>query len=239
MSTAEPTIDVAGLARGFGDRLVVHGVNLRIEAGQIVGLVGANGGGKTTTLRMLAGLLRPTEGGGTVLGQDVMRPETAARQRIGYMAQSLALYSELTVAENLKFRAGVWCGGERGAAMAIERYGLADVAGARVSELSGGWARRAQFVASVLHAPDLLLLDEPTAGLDVRTCRDLWKWIGEQASRGCAVLVSTHDLHEAEQCPLILHFRNGQVEGPLPPRQFLARTGSPSLAAAVLAESGG
>lgn len=238
MPTPEPAVDVAGLGRRFGDHLVIEGVTLRIGAGEIVGLVGANGGGKTTTLRMLAGLLKPTKGGGRVLGRDVMRPEAAARQRIGYMAQALALYPELTVAENLRFRADVLCGDGARAAIAIERHGLAEVAASRIAELSGGWARRVQFAASVIHAPDLLLLDEPTAGLDVRTRRDLWQWIGEQASRGCAVLVSTHDLHEAEQCPLILHYRGGQVEGPLAPRQFLARSGSPSLEAAVLAESG-
>lgn len=237
MSTPELAIDVQGLGHRFGGRQAVSGVTLRIAAGEIVGLVGANGGGKTTTLRMLAGLLSPIEGTGTVLGQDVMRPETAARQRIGYMAQSLALYPELTVAENLGFRAEVLNISRLDVGAAIEHYGLVGVAGARVSELSGGWARRVQFAASVIHAPDLLLLDEPTAGLDVRTRRDLWRWIGEQAAEGCAVLVSTHDLHEAEQCPLILRFHNGQVEGPLPPRQFLARTGAPSLEAAFLADS--
>ena len=240
MSTAEPVIDVSGLSRRFGGRLAVSGVTLRIGRGEIVGLVGANGGGKTTTLRMLAGLLRPSDGSGTVLGGDVMRPGKIPRSRIGYMTQSIALYPELTVAENLHFRAQVASGGEPGAeANVAAQYGLADVLHARISELSGGWARRVQFAASVLHRPALLLLDEPTAGLDARTRRDMWRWIVDLAATGCTVLISTHDMHEAEQCPQILHFREGTVEGPLAPQQLIERNRATSLEAAVIAEAGG
>lgn len=240
MSTAEQVIQVSGLSRRFGARLAVSGVTLQIGSGEIVGLVGANGGGKTTTLRMLAGLLQPSGGEGIVLGGDVMRPLQARRGRIGYMTQSLALYPDLTVAENLRFRALVTCGGDPGAEAEVAgHYGLTDVLPTRVSELSGGWARRVQFAASVIHRPALLLLDEPTAGLDARTRRDMWRWIAELAASGCAVLVSTHDMHEAEQCPLILHFREGRVEGPITPQRLIERNRAATLEGAVIAEAGG
>ena len=238
MSTAEPVIEVRDLSRRFGARMAVAGVTLKIGAGDVVGLVGANGGGKTTTLRMLAGLLRPSGGSGTVMGADVFCPDQAQRRRIGYMTQSLALYPELTVSENLRFRAEVTCGGDRQAEQhVIEKYGLGDRLGSGVSELSGGWARRVQFAASVIHRPALLLLDEPTAGLDALTRRDMWNWIAELAASGCCVLVSTHDMHEAEQCPLILHFREGRVEGPLSPGTLIARNRASTLEAAVIAEA--
>jgi ABC-2 type transport system ATP-binding protein len=239
MSTAEPVIEVAGLSRRYGARMAVEGVTLNIGAGDVVGLVGANGGGKTTTLRMLAGLLEPSGGSGTVLGTDVLRPERAQRHRIGYMSQPLALYPELTVAENLHFRAEVACGGDsRAAGQVARKYGLGDRLGSRLAELSGGWARRVQFAASVIHQPALLLLDEPTAGLDARTRRDMWGWIAELAALGCGVVVSTHDMHEAEQCPLILHFRDGRVEGPLSPRELIERNRASTLEEAVIAEAG-
>ena len=238
MSTADPVIAVTGLSRTFGGRTVVRDVAMRVGRGEVVGLVGANGGGKTTTLRMLAGLLRPTKGSGIVLGADVTRPGQAKRQQIGYMTQSLALYPELTVSENLRFRARALCGGNRAAqAAVVEDYGLTPVLSARVAELSGGWARRVQVAATVIHRPALLLLDEPTAGLDAKTRRDMWGWIAGLAAGGSTVLVSTHDLHEAEHCPLITHFRDGQAEGPFPPAAFAQRTGAATLEAAIIAEA--
>lgn len=239
MSTVEPVIDVCGLTRRHGSRLVVSGITLRIAAGEIVGLVGANGGGKTTTLRMLAGLLQPSSGSGTVLGSDVMQPQRAQRSRIGYMTQALALYPELTVAENLRFRVEVMCGGDPDAvARVVEQYGIAEVLDTRIAELSGGWARRVQFAASVINRPALLLLDEPTAGLDACTRRDMWRWITALAAYGSTVLVSTHDLREAEQCPLILHFCDGRIEGPLAPQRLMERNHAVTLEDAVIAESG-
>ncbi len=239
MSTADPVIDVTGLSRSFGGRPAVRGISMRLGRGEVVGLVGANGGGKTTTLRMLAGLLHPTEGRGTVLGADVTRPSQANHKQIGYMTQSLALYPELTVAENLAFRARVLCGGDQAAQVAVvDNFALASVLSARVSELSGGWARRVQFAASVIHRPALLLLDEPTAGLDARTRQDMWGWIAGLAAGGSTILVSTHDLHEAERCPLIVHFRDGEAEGPFTPETFAQRSGAATLEAAIIAEAG-
>lgn len=236
MPTADPVIAVAGLSRDFDGREVVRDVSIVAQPGQIIGLVGANGGGKTTTLRMLAGLLRPTGGSGTVLGADVTRPGQARRQQIGYMTQSLALYCELTVAENLSFRARIVRGCDP--AELAETYGLATVMSKRVGELSGGWARRVQFAASVIHRPALLLLDEPTAGLDASTRQHMWGWIAALAAGGSTVVISTHDLHEAERCPLIVHFHDGQAEGPFPPETLIRRSGTASLEAAIIAEAG-
>jgi ABC-2 type transport system ATP-binding protein len=239
MAMADPVIDVAGLSRSFGGRVVVRDIAMRIDQGQVIGLVGANGGGKTTTLRMLAGLLRPSSGSGTVLGADITRPGEARRRQIGYMTQSLALYPELTVAENLGFRARIQCGGKLDAVSDVaDNYGLAHVMSARVSTLSGGWARRVQFAATVIHRPVLLLLDEPTAGLDAKTRQDMWSWIAELAASGSSVVISTHDLHEAERCPLIIHFRGGQAEGPLSPDCLKQRSGAASLEEAIIAEAG-
>lgn len=240
MSTHEPVIDVAGLARRFGARKAVSGITMRVRPGEVVGLVGANGGGKTTTLRMLAGLLKPSAGNGSVLGADVLRPQRIPRHRIGYMTQSLALYPELTVAENLRFRANVLCAGDSQAInRVVENYRLADVLASRVAQISGGWARRVQFAASVMHSPDLLLLDEPTAGLDARTRRDMWRWISQLALSGSSILISTHDMAEAELCPRILHYREGLVDGLQSPAQMMAHSGAASLEAAVIAEAGG
>jgi ABC-2 type transport system ATP-binding protein len=238
MSTADPVIAVTGLSRSFGGRTAVRDVSMQLSPGEVVGLVGANGGGKTTTLRMIAGLLRPTGGSGMVLGADVGLPRKASRHRIGYMTQSLALYPELTVAENLRFRARALCGGNRAAqAAVVEDYGLTPVLSARVAELSGGWTRRVQFAATVIHRPALLLLDEPTAGLDAKTRHDMWGWISGLAAGGSTILVSTHDLHEAERCPLIIHFRDGQAEGPFPPETLIRRSGTNTLEAAIIAEA--
>lgn len=218
----------------FGGQVAVEGVSLSLGPGDIVGLVGANGGGKTTTLRMIAGLLRPTGGCGQVLGCDVTRP-ARDKARIGYMTQTLALYPELSVRENLMFRANI--GADRRASIReiAARHGLDRVVDQRVGTLSGGWARRVQFAASVLHGPDLLLLDEPTAGLDSITRRDMWAWIEVLAAEGRAILVSTHDLGEAERCPAILHFRGGVAEGPLSPRALMDRFAARTLEEAIMA----
>jgi ABC-type multidrug transport system ATPase subunit len=237
ISMAEPLIDVAGLAKSCGSRTVVRDVTLRLMPGAIVGLVGANGGGKTTTLRMLAGLLRPDQGSGTVLGDDIRRPGAARRARIGYMPQRLSLYPELTVAENLRFRAEVH--GLRDAkgnvAATAARWGLDPVLATRFERLSGGWGRRVQFAATLLHTPPLLLLDEPTAGLDVVTRTDIWRGLIELTGRGHGVVIATHDLAEAERCPMILHYRDGLVEGPVMPASLIEKTGAATLDAAVAA----
>ena len=234
---AEPLIDVVELAKAYGKRTVVRGVSLRLEPGQIVGLVGANGGGKTTTLRMLAGLLRPDTGSGRVLGEDVVARSRRRRGEIGYMPQRLSLYPELSVAENLRFRVRAH-GLDRTRmrlAEAVERWGLGTVRNTRFDRLSGGWGRRVQFAATMLSDPRLLLLDEPTAGLDVVTRQDIWRWLEALAAQGCGIVIGTHDLAEAARCPLILHYAAGGAHSPVAPAALIADSGSDSLEAAVAA----
>ncbi|MGY2732738.1 ABC transporter ATP-binding protein [Sphingomonas sp. UYP23] len=224
-------IVVSELGKRYGATWAVRGVSFTLQPGAMLGLVGANGGGKTTTLRMLAGLVRPDTGQGHVLGHDIGRPSTALRSNIGYMSQKLSLYPELSVAENLAFRAAVLRLPDRPTAIAraAERYGLGGVLATRFDRLSGGWARRAQFAAVTLGDPPLLLLDEPTAGLDVATRRAIWGWLGEFAAAGHCVIVSTHDLIEAERCPTLLHYAEGCAEGPMTPADFVASAGGGDL----------
>jgi ABC-2 type transport system ATP-binding protein len=206
-------IDVAGLGKRYGTRTVVQDVTMRVDRGGLIALVGANGGGKTTTLRMLAGLLRPDVGSGRVLGNDVRHPRRAQRASTGYMAQRIALYPELSVMENLQFRAGAQQvpNAPKRIAETLQTYGLQRIAHTRVDQLSGGWARRAQFAATLLHRPALLLLDEPTAGLDVVTRRDIWAWLDILAAAGHGIVISTHDLVEAQRCSTLLFYNDGAV----------------------------
>lgn len=231
-----PFVDVRDLAKVFGKRQVVRDVTIRIGAGDLLGLVGANGGGKTTTLRMVAGLALPDAGRGTVLGVEIGSGRID-RRRIGYMSQRLALYPELTVLENLRFHARMQGLPRRSVSDALARYGLDAVASDRFGVLSGGWARRVQFVTSVLHRPPLLLLDEPTAGLDVVTRSAIWRWMAQFAADGSAVVVSTHDLTEAERLPQILLYRDGQAAPQTTPTAIIDAAGSHSLEAAVLAQA--
>lgn len=233
---AEAVIDVSGLTKSFDGREVVHDVSIRTAPGDLLGLVGANGGGKTTTLRMLAGLVLPDGGDGTVLGAAI-RAGRIDRNRIGYMSQRLALYPELTVIENLRFHARVHDLPRSAIDDGIARYGLEAIAARRFGILSGGWARRVQFAASVLHSPALLLLDEPTAGLDVITRAAIWGWITRFADQGGAVVVSTHDLAEAGQLPQIMLYAYGHAGAQTTPAAIIGAAGSNSLEAAVLEQA--
>lgn len=237
MTIAEHVVDVTGLAKDYAGRRVIEDVTLTLAPGEMIGLVGANGGGKTTTLRMLASLLRPDAGSGTVHGLPL--GDRRLRYDIGYMTQRPALYPDLDVIENLRFRAAAH-GVARPAdciAEVAENYGITDVLRTRVSALSGGWVRRVQFAATMIHAPRLLLLDEPTAGLDAATRRDIWGWLAALATEGCSIVVSTHDLVEAERCPAILHYHDGRAEGPLSPATLIAQSGQPTLEAAIVAQA--
>lgn len=211
---------------------------MRLEPGGMIGLVGANGGGKTTSLRMLAGLLRPDAGSGRVLGADIVSGRIA-RGRIGYMVQRTTLAPELTVSQSLRFHADMYgvAGKQARLAECIGRYGLEPVLAQRIATLSGGWARRVQFAATLLHEPELLLLDEPTAGIDAGTRHLIWEWLHRLAAGGCAIVVSTHDLAEAERCPHVVLYDGGVAEGPIDPASLIARTGTRSLEQAVLART--
>jgi ABC-type multidrug transport system ATPase subunit len=206
-------IDVRDLHKSYGPRKVVDGLTLAVRAGEICGFLGANGSGKTTTIRMLCGLVRPDGGGGTCLGLDILRDAPRIRLQVGYMTQRFSFYEDLTVAENLDFVAAVYDLDNRREAVAaiVERMGLADRADQLAGELSGGWKQRLALAACVLHKPKLLLLDEPTAGVDAKARREFWDLIHDMAADGLTVLVSTHYMDEAERCARIVYLSDGKL----------------------------
>ena len=210
---APSLIAVAGLGKRYGRHIALADLSLVLRAGEIVGLVGPNGSGKTTALRLLAGLLRPDEGGGVVLGFDLRRGAAEIRAQVGYMAQRLSLYAELSVIENLRFRAEVYgladaCAVAEATATAFD---LTRHRSSRAGALSGGWARRLQLAAALVHAPRVVLLDEPTSGLDAAARDDLWRRIGALAAGGAGVVVSTHDSAETARCSRLAAFADGRV----------------------------
>ena len=210
---AGTVIDVHGLRKSFGARKVVEDLDLTVAAGEICGFLGANGSGKTTTIRMLCGLLTPDGGQGTCLGMDIIRDAPRIRRQIGYMTQRFSFYEDLTVFENLDFVASVYEMADRAAAVAriMTRMGLVDRAGQLAGQLSGGWKQRLALAACVLHEPKLLLLDEPTAGVDAQARREFWDLIHDMAGEGLTTLVSTHYMDEAERCNRILYLSNGKI----------------------------
>jgi ABC-2 type transport system ATP-binding protein len=210
---ADPAVDVRGLTKRFGERMAVDGLSIRLARGRICGFLGPNGSGKTTTIRMLCGLLTPDAGEGTCLGFDIRRESRRIKLRVGYMTQRFGLYDDLTIEENLRFVARVY-GMPRvkeAAAQAIERLGLADRRTQLAGTLSGGWKQRMALAACLLHEPQLLLLDEPTAGVDPKARRDFWAHIHQLADAGMTVLVSTHYMDEAERCHQIAYISFGRL----------------------------
>jgi ABC-2 type transport system ATP-binding protein len=210
---APPVIAVRGLTKRFGSKTVVDGVDLQVARGQIYGFLGPNGSGKTTTIRMLCGLLVPDAGEGTCLGHDIRTESWAIKQRVGYMTQRFSLYEDLTIRENLDFVARLYGLRRRRAEVtaALERLGLAERQHQLAGTLSGGWKQRLALAACILHAPDLLLLDEPTAGVDPKARRAFWDEIHELAAGGMTVLVSTHYMDEAERCHRIAYLAYGRL----------------------------
>ena len=206
-------IDVRDLRKSFGDLKVVEGLSLQVARGEICGFLGANGSGKTTTIRMLCGLLAPDGGSGTCIGYDILRQAHDIRRQVGYMTQRFSLYDDLTVFENLDFVAALFEMPNRRAAVAemIERMGLGDRRNQLAGQLSGGWKQRLALAACVLHQPKLLLLDEPTAGVDVKARREFWDLIHDMAVDGLTTLVSTHYMDEAERCGRIVYLAQGRI----------------------------
>jgi ABC-type multidrug transport system ATPase subunit len=206
-------IDVSGLCKSFGDLKVVDGLSLQVAKGEICGFLGANGSGKTTTIRMLCGLLAPDGGSGQCIGYDIIRQAHEIRREVGYMTQRFSLYGDLTVFENLDFVARVFEMKNRRAAVAaiIDRMGFKDRRGQLAGQLSGGWKQRLALAACVLHEPRLLLLDEPTAGVDVKARREFWDLIHDMAADGLTTLVSTHYMDEAERCGRIVYLAQGRI----------------------------
>ncbi|GEC90217.1 MULTISPECIES: ABC transporter ATP-binding protein [Brevibacillus] len=221
------------LTKRFGDRVAVNSLTLTVPRGSIYGFLGPNGSGKSTTIRMLCGLLTPTTGKGTVLGFDVMTQSEEIKQRIGYMSQKFSLYEDLTVEENLDFYAGVYRLGaaerkERKAEL-IEMAGLTGREKQLAGSLSGGWKQRLALSCALLHKPELLILDEPTAGVDPVSRRIFWDVIHELAKQGITVLVTTHYMDEAQTCDWIgfIFFGNLLAEGT--PQALIDRMGAGNL----------
>jgi ABC-2 type transport system ATP-binding protein len=206
-------IDVTGLNKSFGDKHVVQDLAIQVAEGRICGFLGPNGSGKTTTLRMLCGLLTPDSGQGTCLGFDLITQAEEIKRRTGYMTQRFSLYDDLSIAENLEFIARVYSLDRRRERVdqALERLGLSARRAQLAGTLSGGWKQRLALAAATLHDPQLLLLDEPTAGVDPKARRTFWDEIHELAGRGLTVLVSTHYMDEAERCHEIAYISYGRL----------------------------
>ncbi|AYG96428.1 ABC transporter ATP-binding protein [Brevundimonas naejangsanensis] len=206
-------IDVRGLNKSFGDKHVVRDVTIAVDEGRITGFLGPNGSGKTTTLRLLCGLLTPDSGEGEVLGLNFRTESAGIKRQTGYMTQRFSLYDDMTISENLTFVARVYGLDDRAGRVdrALARLGLADRRHQLAGALSGGWKQRLALAAATLHEPRLLLLDEPTAGVDPKARREFWDEIHELAAAGLTVLVSTHYMDEAERCHDIGYILHGEL----------------------------
>ena len=212
-ATASPdiAIEVEGLTKSFGNRTVVRNLSMRVKRGEIYGFLGPNGSGKTTTIRMLCGLLTPDEGRGSCLGYDIRTEADEIKRHVGYMTQRFSLYQDLSVRENLEFVARLYgvAHPARAAREMIKRLGLKGREEQLAGELSGGWKQRLALGACTLPSPQLLLLDEPTAGVDPKARREFWNEIHALAADGLTVLVSTHYMDEAERCHEIAYIAYG------------------------------
>ncbi len=211
--TPEIAIDVRGLTKAFDGKEVVRDLSLQVRRGEIYGFLGPNGSGKTTTLRMICGLLTPDGGHGTALGHDILTERDEIKRRVGYMTQRFSLYQDLSIKENLEFVARVYGVPNpiQAAREAIERLGLRGRETQLAGTLSGGWKQRLALGACILPRPELLLLDEPTAGVDPKARREFWAEIHKLASNGMTVLVSTHYMDEAERCHEIAYVAYGKL----------------------------
>ncbi|MEO5758977.1 MAG: ABC transporter ATP-binding protein, partial [Mesorhizobium sp.] len=206
-------IDVHGLVKRFGDKTVVDHVTMTVAEGEIVGFLGPNGSGKTTTIRIMCGLLTPDEGEGTVLGFNIRTESLRIKREVGYMTQKFSFYEDLTIGENLEFVARLYQlkpVGEH-VARTLEELGLTSRRNQLAGTLSGGWKQRLALAACIMHKPKLLLLDEPTAGVDPKARREFWDEIHRLARGGLTVLVSTHYMDEAERCHRISYISYGKM----------------------------
>ena len=227
MQGGEFVIDVHDLTKRFGEIIAVNALTLQVERGEIYGFLGPNGSGKTTAIRLLCGLLKPSAGSGTCLGYDILTQSSEIKRQVGYMTQRFSLYEDLSVGENLDFVARLYEVADRRQAVdvSLERLGLADRRQQLAGSLSGGWKQRLALAACLLHRPQLLLLDEPTAGVDPKARRDFWDEIHLLAAAGVTVLVSTHYMDEAERCHQLAYIAYGRllVHGTV--QEIIARSG--------------
>jgi len=210
---ADLAIDVRGMTKRFGALTAVHRVDLQVRAGEICGFLGPNGSGKTTFIRMLCGLLRADEGSGVCLGYDVLRQSEAIKRQVGYMTQRFSFYEDLSIRENLDFVARMYAVPQRREAVrqSLDRLGLTARRDQLAGTLSGGWKQRLALAACLIHSPRLLLLDEPTAGVDPKARRDFWEEIHQLAGQGLTFLIATHYMDEAERCHRLAFILNGNL----------------------------
>jgi ABC-2 type transport system ATP-binding protein len=213
MSSGELAIDVTGVTKRFGSRTVVNGIDLQVRNGEIYGFLGPNGSGKTTFIRMLCGLLTPDAGSGTCLGYDILKDQALIKREVGYMTQRFSYYEDLSIRENLDFIARIYGLPNRVAAVqeSLERLGLQNRSGQLAGELSGGWKQRLALAACLIHKPRLLLLDEPTAGVDPKARREFWDELHRLSTEGITVLITTHYMDEAERCHQIACLAYGNL----------------------------
>ncbi|WP_426191909.1 ABC transporter ATP-binding protein [Massilia sp. DWR3-1-1] len=225
MSADDIVIDVRGLSKRFGGKLAVDNLDLQVARGRIHGFLGPNGSGKTTTIRMLCGLLTPDAGSGSCLGFDIGRQAPSIKRQVGYMTQRFGLYDDLSIAENLDFIGRMYAiAGRRARVEAtLVELGLASRRAQLAGSLSGGWKQRLALAACLLHRPRLLLLDEPTAGVDPKARRQFWDQLHALAGQGMTVLVSTHYMDEAQRCHGLAYIANGKLLAQGSPAQLVAQ----------------
>ena len=231
VSSTTLAIDVKGLSKHYGDRAVVDNVDIQVGTGRICGFLGPNGSGKTTSIRMLCGLLTPDAGSGTCLGMDIITQAAEIKRQVGYMTQKFGLYDDLSIRENLDFIARLFEMPNRQQAVdqALEQLGLATRQKQLAGSLSGGWKQRLALAACMIHQPRLLLLDEPTAGVDPKARRDFWDQIHRLADEGMTVLVSTHYMDEAERCHELVYIAYGKVLAKGTAQEIVKQAGATDL----------
>jgi len=218
-----PTIiEAQRLSRRFGEITAVDGIDLSIPKGEIFGLLGPNAAGKSTTIRLLSGILGLDDGKATILGYDLGSQREKIKERIGYVAQFFALYPELTVAENLDFYSAIYSNGRNNRLQLLERYGLEKIARQRAGLLSGGYKRRLSIACALAHDPELIFLDEPTAGIDPVTRKELWEQFYELAAEGKTLFVTTHYMEEAERCNRLAFIHHGKLAAEGTPTTMLS-----------------
>lgn len=226
-------VHTQGLRKVYGELVAVHGLDLDIRRGEVFGLLGPNGSGKTTTIRMLCGLISPTSGTAEVAGIDVVHDAERVRRRIGYMSQRFGLYDDLTVSENLRFYSSIYgvVGHDRAARLAAhaEDLGLTERMSQMAGTLSGGWKQRLALACATAHGPDLVFLDEPTAGVDPAARRTFWETIYGLAGRGTTILVTTHYMDEAERCKRLAFLSRGHLIALGTPREITTQFGTTNV----------
>ena len=213
MAPFSHAIDVSGITKRFDGKTVVNAVDLKVRRGEIYGFLGPNGSGKTTFIRMLCGLLVPDAGTGTCLGFDVRKQQDEIKRHVGYMTQRFSFYEDLSIRENLDFIARIYGVKDRARRVdeSLDRLGLRDLSRQLAGELSGGWKQRIALAACLIHDPQLLLLDEPTAGVDPKARRDFWDVIHRLAADGITALITTHYMDEAERCHRLAYLAYGEI----------------------------